>query len=256
MNKNQSLMGINLTKATFKEILDSMNNNIQGDRINENIGITNTETLYHSNNEIWIKNYVNDCEFSCCDGIGLSIASLFWGGWIERRNGPELMTRACDYGQKNDWKHYFYGGKEGVNSLLESRLVNKFPDLKIVGKYTPPFRELNESEVDFLINDIKYKKPDIIWVGLGLPKQEKFIVNIRNKLKLMNVNVPYMIGVGASFDYHAGTVRWAPKWIRRIGMEWLFRIIIQPKLRLKRYYWSFQIFFIAVYKGLINNFIK
>lgn len=250
---NQTIMGINLTKASFEDILDSMNKNIKHDRVNRNISITNTETLYHSDIDPQIKEYVNEAEFSCCDGIGLSIASLFWGGWIERRNGPDLMFKACDYGQKENWRHYLYGGKEGVNSLLESKLVSKLSNLKIVGKYTPPFRELNEEELNFVINDIKVKQPDIIWVGLGLPKQENFIMNFQKYLKLNNINVPYMIGVGASFDYHSGEVKWAPVWIRYIGMEWLFRLIIQPKIRFKRYIWSFQIFFKAIYKGILKN---
>ena len=111
--------------------------------------------------------------------------------------------------------------------------------------YAPPFCQLTLNEEEKLINLIQESKADIVWVGLGLLKQEKWIAN-----HLKKIQVPWMIGVGGAFDYHSGNISWAPKWVQTIGLEWLYRLALQPRLRIKRYYWSFIFMFQAIYKGL------
>ena len=119
------------------------------------------------------------------------------------------------------------------------------------GTYCPPFRPLTEEEDQAVIDMIHKSKADIVWVGLGLLKQEKWVGDHLNKL-----NVPWMSGVGAAFDYHSGNVPWAPEWIQKIGMEWLYRTIIQPHKRIKRYYWSFIFMFESLWAGLKKRFIS
>ena len=113
------------------------------------------------------------------------------------------------------------------------RLAEQFPGMIVCGIYEPPFRRLTSEERSQLIDMIRKSRADIVWVGLGLIKQEAMIADI-----LQEAAVPWMVGVGASFDYHSGRVPWAPLVVRKVGLEWLFRLIIQPRLRFKRYWWS------------------
>jgi N-acetylglucosaminyldiphosphoundecaprenol N-acetyl-beta-D-mannosaminyltransferase len=189
--------------------------------------------------------YVNKANFSLCDGIGSVIAGKFWGHDIPRLNGPILMLKACEFGQQLGWRHYFYGGDVGVADKMVEKLKYSYPDLISVGTYCPPFRQLTPDEDKKIVQTINDAKPDIVWVGLGLLKQEPWIAAHINK-----IDAPWMCGVGAAFDYHSGAVPWAPPWVQRIGMEWLFRTIIQPKQRIRRYVWSFIFLFEAILAGL------
>jgi len=234
-----------VTTRSYDDILDDMHTAIAAGETGKYISITNTESMYHALRDPAHLSYIQSADYSCCDGIGVTIAGIAWGVDVPRRNGPILMLKACDVGQAKQWKHYFYGGKEGVADLLEEELLKQFPDMNVVGKYCPPFRDLTDDEIEAVRKDIEQTKPDIVWVGLGLLKQERWIDEWKDK-----VDVPWMVGVGAAFDYHAGTVAWAPGWIQAIGMEWLYRLILQPKLRAKRYYWSFHFMFQSIYQGL------
>lgn len=242
---NVEISNLPISIDDFDEILADMQDKIEKSSARNYISITNTESMYHAERDQSHFDYIKHSNHSLCDGIGVCIAGYTWGVNVPRRNGPILMLKACEYGASRGWKHYFYGGKEGVADLLEQKLKEKFPTLNVVGKYCPPFRDLTEDEIAFVVSDIEQAKPDIVWVGLGLLKQEAWIAEWRNR-----VDVPWMIGVGAAFDYHAGTVSWAPAWIQAIGMEWLYRLIIQPKLRIKRYVWSFQFMFKSMFDGL------
>lgn len=138
---------------------------------------------------------------------------------IKRISGPTFLLKACEYGQKLGWKHFFYGASEISNKILIENLRLKFPDMIIVGSFSPPFRNSTASEESELQSMIEKSKPDLLWVALGSPKQEFWISDHLGKL-----NVPLMLGVGAAFDFHSGCRPWAPKFVRTIGMEWLFRI--------------------------------
>jgi N-acetylglucosaminyldiphosphoundecaprenol N-acetyl-beta-D-mannosaminyltransferase len=159
--------------------------------------------------------------------------------WIGRMNGlrqmdrvygPDLMLLICEYARDHGYSHFLYGGGEGVAQELQHSLETKFPGINIVGTYTPPFRPLNESEEDALIRLIADKKPDIIWVGLSTPKQEKFMAQYLEKFE-----TTLMFGVGAAFDFHAGRVKQAPRWMQRSGLEWFFRLCCEPRRLWRRY---------------------
>lgn len=149
---------------------------------------------------------------------------------IDRVYGPDLMELLCATGVELGWKHFFYGGAEGVAGELKARLQNKFPGLNVVGTFTPPFRSLNADEERALITTVAAAQPDLFWVGLSTPKQERFMATYLPKL-----DTKIMIGVGAAFDFHAGKVRQAPRWIQRGGLEWAYRIYQEPRRLWKRY---------------------
>ena len=164
------------------------------------------------------------------DGVGIVLAARLLGYENAGRvTGPEFMLRCCDWGREHGYRHYLYGGGEGVAEKLATRLSDAFPGMTIAGYDCPPFRALSDKEDAGVVGRINAASPDIVWVGLGAPKQEKWMA-----AHVGRVRATAMIGVGAAFDFHAGMVKWAPAWIRNAGMEWLYRLIKEPRRMWRR----------------------
>lgn len=161
---------------------------------------------------------------------------MVWAGRLaghqkmSRVYGPELMEHVFAWSQRSGATHFFYGGNPGVVQELQARLEQRFPGLRIVGSYTPPFRPLTVEEETSLAAQVSAAKPDFFWVGLSTPKQERFMASY-----LPRLDTRIMVGVGAAFDFHAGRVAQAPRWIQRSGFEWLYRTCREPKRLWKRY---------------------
>lgn len=240
--------GLPISSAEANDVLAEMDRSIRAGATGRYVSITNTESMYHGLRNPEHGAYIREADFSLCDGVGVIVAGFAWGHRIERINGPVLQLLASEYGQPRGWRHFFYGGKEGVADEMARRLKEQFPDLDVCGTYCPPFRPLSEAEEAEFARHIAELKPDIIWVGLGLVKQEKWIAD-----HLERLNVPWMVGVGAAFDYHSGAIAWAPSPVRALGLEWLFRLIIQPRLRAKRYWWSLVYVVQTTAKGLFTG---
>lgn len=149
---------------------------------------------------------------------------------IQRVYGPDLMLKVCELSVSKGFSHFLYGGGPGVAEELQRRLQARFPGLKILGRYTPPFRDLARQEAADLIELVSKLKPDVFWVGLSTPKQERFMAAFWQRL-----DATLFFGVGAAFDFHAGRVRQAPRWMQRSGLEWLFRLFCEPRRLWKRY---------------------
>lgn len=164
------------------------------------------------------------------DGKPLSIVQK-WMGYKDagRVPGPDLMPEIFALSEKRGYSHYFYGSKPETLDALEKRLKEQYPGLNIVGMYSPPFRPLTQEEDRDVVRRINEAKPDFIWIGLGAPKQEFWMAAHEG------VFSGVMLGVGAGFDFHAGTTKRAPMWMQEICMEWLYRITQDPKRLLKRY---------------------
>ena len=177
------------------------------------------------------------------DGTGIIFAARLLGHkHFGRVTGPMLMVNLCDWGRDHDISHFFYGGGPGVAPLLGARFQKRFPGLRVVGTHVPPFRELHTEENEPVIEKINASKPDILWVGLGAPKQEAWMVSHRAKIRAAAI-----IGVGAAFDFHSGRVKWAPVWVRDVGMEWAWRLATNPR-RMWRRNLDSPIFMIKVLK--------
>ena len=149
---------------------------------------------------------------------------------MRRVYGPDLMLRVAEVSASRGFTHFFYGGAPGVAEDLRRSLEARFSGLKIVGTFSPPFRPLTGAEADELRSVVSRLKPDILWVGLSTPKQEKFMAQYWQDL-----DATLLIGVGAAFDFHAGRVRQAPRWMQRSGLEWIFRLGCEPRRLWKRY---------------------
>ncbi|MGB7346299.1 MAG: WecB/TagA/CpsF family glycosyltransferase [Pirellulaceae bacterium] len=148
----------------------------------------------------------------------------------QRVYGPDLLLRVCASSQQSRHRHFFYGGADGVAEQLAVVLKERFPDMQIAGTCSPPFKQLSSEEDQEIVNQINAAKPDIVWVGLGAPKQEQWMAD-----HIDSINGTLFIGIGAAFDFHTGRVRQAPYWMQRSGLEWLFRLGMEPKRLWRRY---------------------
>lgn len=149
---------------------------------------------------------------------------------VERVYGPDLMEAVCKLSAERGYRQYFYGGAPGVAETLAARLQAKYPGLIVAGIDSPPFRSLTTAEEDAAVERIRAAGADILWVGLGAPRQDVWM-----KEHLDRLNVPVLVGVGAAFDFLAGKKRQAPRWIQRSGFEWLYRLLQEPGRLWKRY---------------------
>ncbi|KKI93318.1 glycosyl transferase [Bacillus sp. SA1-12] len=147
-----------------------------------------------------------------------------------RTTGPDLMGEIFKISPEKGYSHYFYGSTEETLQKLNGKLIEKFPGLKIAGMYSPPFRPMTNEEDETIIRVINDTKPDFIWVGLGAPKQEKWMAEHQGKVNGL------MVGVGAGFDYYAENIQRAPKWMQKSNLEWVYRLLQDPKRLYSRYF--------------------
>lgn len=212
------------------------------------VSITNTESMYHARRRPEHLRYIQAAQHSLCDGVGVIVAGWFWGVRIRRYNGPIFQLDCVERGVRDGWRHFYLGGKPGVAQEMARRLAERYPGTKCVGVYAPPFRPMTEAEDAELVYKINAAKPDIVWVGLGLLKQEAWIAEHAGR-----IDAAWLVGVGAAFDYHSGAVPWAPPVLRALGLEWLFRLVLQPRLRARRYWWSLVFVCEAAWKAVIGR---
>jgi N-acetylglucosaminyldiphosphoundecaprenol N-acetyl-beta-D-mannosaminyltransferase len=193
--------------------------------------VTGVHGVSEAQNDPALRRILNQALLNTPDGV-----PMVWMGRLQgashmgRVYGPDLMLRVCELACARGFTHFLYGGAPGVAEELKRRLEQRFPGLKIVGTYTPPFRPLTSQEEDDLARQVAALKPDILWVGLSTPKQERFMAQYFQRLE-----ATLFFGVGAAFDFHAGRVRQAPRWMQRSGLEWLFRLGCEPRRLWKRY---------------------
>jgi N-acetylglucosaminyldiphosphoundecaprenol N-acetyl-beta-D-mannosaminyltransferase len=161
---------------------------------------------------------------------------LVWAGRkagfdrMARVCGPDLLERVMAEAAERGWSQYFYGGADGVAEQLRDTFVARHPGLEVAGFHCPPYRELSAQEDAEIVDRINAAKPDIVWVGLGAPKQERWMAEHRDRL-----DAAILIGVGAAFDFHTGRVDRAPLWMQRSGLEWSYRLAKEPRRLWRRY---------------------
>ena len=149
---------------------------------------------------------------------------------MKRITGPSYMGEILKISVQRGYRHYFYGSTEETLEKLQKKLLDTYPGLQIAGMYSPPFRTLTEEEDKLAIEKINQTKPDFVWVGLGAPKQERWMAEHQGKLE------GFMVGVGAGFDYFAGNIQRAPEWMQKNNLEWVYRLMQDPKRLIGRYW--------------------
>ncbi|MBZ5568024.1 MAG: WecB/TagA/CpsF family glycosyltransferase [Acidobacteriia bacterium] len=195
------------------------------------IAVTNIHGITEAQRDEEFKLVLNTSELCVPDGTPLVWIGRQRGFALSRRvYGPELMIEVCRRDGTRDLTHFFYGGAPGVADELAIALARCFPGLRVVGTYSPPFRPLTPAEDQQVVDTINRTAPDVVWVGLGCPKQERWMYEHRTRLA-----VPILIGVGQAFDIHSGKLRQAPSWMRDHGLEWLFRLCLEPRRLWRRY---------------------
>ncbi|SHK18309.1 WecB/TagA/CpsF family glycosyltransferase [Tepidibacter formicigenes] len=227
--KTCNILGVNINVTNMKETVEIIKDNL--DKIKgDYICVSNVHTTVMSYEDENYKAIQNGGFMALPDGKPLSIISKKRGfKEAERVTGPDLMEEIFKISEENEYRHYFYGSTQETLDTLKRELNKKYPKLNIVGMHSPPFRKLTEEEGKEIVENINKAKPDFIWVGLGAPKQEIWMHEHENKVNGL------MIGVGAGFDYHAGNISRAPKWMQNMSLEWLYRLLQDPKRLMSRY---------------------
>lgn len=221
-----NVLGVGVSALIFRQAVDLLVDARDRKRLGY-VCVTGAHGIMEARSDAGLRRIHNEAYLVTPDGM-----PLVWLGpeGVERVYGPDLMLAVCAAGQPTGLKHFFLGGGHGVAEALVARLRTRFPELAVVGTFTPPFRALNADEETALSAAVARAQPDIIWVGLGTPKQERFMATHWRELE-----AGLLVGVGAAFDFHSGRVRQAPRWMQRSGFEWLFRLCTEPRRLGPRY---------------------
>ena len=217
---------LNLDSATMA-IAEALESKVRG-----YVCVTGVHGVSEAQHDTEFRRILNQAFLNTPDGMPMVWMGR-WQGFRDMRRvyGPDLMLRVCEMSVARGWTHFFYGGEPGVAEELKRSMERRFPGLKVAGTCTPPFRPLTRPEQEALVRQVDSLRPDVFWVGLSTPKQERFMEKYWREL-----NATLFIGVGAAFDFHTGRVRQAPGWMQRSGLEWLFRLGCEPRRLWKRYF--------------------
>lgn len=225
-----NIMGVNIAAINMEWLLDFTENHIKvlsGDYM----CVSNVHTTVTAWEDKDYCNIQNSSIMSIPDGGPLSSVGRKRGFQdMERTTGPNYMEEILKVSVEKGYSHYFYGSTEETLEKLYKVLKQDYPGLQIAGMYSPPFRELSEEEDEAIVNSINKTNPDFIWVGLGAPKQERWMSAHQGRVN------GFMIGVGAAFDYFAGNIKRAPQWMQKCNLEWAYRLMQDPKRLFKRYW--------------------
>lgn len=237
-----SILRTNINVTNLDEVIQILDDSVEEQR-GDYICVANVHTTVMAFRDEAYRKIQNESWMTLPDGKPLSMVSKRRGYENAGRvPGPDLMPKVFELSRERGYRHFFYGSTEKTLAKLREKIEKKYPYLKIAGMYSPPFREVSEKEDKEIIHRINDSKPDFVWVALGAPKQEIWMAEHKNKINAV------MIGVGAAFDFEAGTVKRAPRWMQELCLEWLHRIMQDPKRLLPRYIDTNATFLWNVYK--------
>jgi N-acetylglucosaminyldiphosphoundecaprenol N-acetyl-beta-D-mannosaminyltransferase len=219
------LHAMNLTMAT-EAVLEALRERRKG-----YVCVTGVHGVSEAQDDPAFRHILNAAFLNTTDGMPLVwLGRRAIGPQVDRVYGPDLMLEIFRATQHTACRHFFYGGAPRVAEQLKATLEARFPGVTITGTYCPPFRALDPSEETALFALVREQRPDIIWVGLSTPKQERFMAEYLPRLE-----TTLMFGVGAAFDFHIGRVAQAPRWMQRSGLEWFYRLCREPRRLGRRY---------------------
>jgi N-acetylglucosaminyldiphosphoundecaprenol N-acetyl-beta-D-mannosaminyltransferase len=229
-NPRVNVLGVGVNPTNMSETLNLIDSHLRSDRKGY-VCVTGVHGIMEAQKKRDLKDVINTSLITIPDG-----RPTVWVGWLggfrqmRQVTGPHLMLKLCAQSVDKGYTHFFYGGTPGVADELKQTLQERFPGLKVLGAYTPPFRPLSAEEEQELISRVATLKPDLFWVGLSTPKQERFMAEFVHKL-----DTKLMLGVGAAFDIHTGRIADSPPWLQAMGLQWLHRMAQDPKRLWKRY---------------------
>lgn len=228
-----NILGIRMTSETLDDILSAIRTALEkDDRTAGYVCATSVHGVIEAQSDPALKQILNNAFINHADGMPLMRVGRWLGaGSIQRIRGPDLFDRICRVTSGMRVRHFFYGGAEGVAEALAREMSARYPGLRVAGTYCPPFRPLTTAEKQDIASTINESHADIVWVGLSTPKQEKWIGEMRGVL-----NVKLLFSIGAAFDFHTGRAMEAPRWVSDAGLEWLFRLVTEPRRLWRRYF--------------------
>ena len=236
-----NVLGVNVSAINMPMALETLDGWIAR-RERHYVCVTNVYGVMESQRDTVLREIHNAAGLVTPDGMPLVWISRLKGHrHVSRVYGPDLMLAMCERSRERGYRHYLYGGMAGVPEKLAAGLQSRFPGLSVAGIHSPPFRALSAEEDEEVTRLINEAAPDIVWVGLGTPKQERWMASHVGKL-----TAPVLVGVGAAFDFHSGSKRQAPRGMQRSGLEWLFRLATEPRRLWRRYLINNPRFIIAV----------
>jgi N-acetylglucosaminyldiphosphoundecaprenol N-acetyl-beta-D-mannosaminyltransferase len=225
------ILGVPLALTDYGRMIDWIDGVVE-QRLRTYVCVCNVHTVMASQEDPELRAALEGSGLNVPDGQPLVWAINALGHSLTARvYGPELMSRASAHAARAGTRFYLYGGRnQGALVQLALNLRKRFPGVRIVGGYSPPHRPLTEEEEAAVVDEINRSRADVVWVGIGVPKQEKWMAAMRDRL-----DPPVLLGVGAAFDFHAGLVPQAPYWLQEAGLEWAFRLAHEPRRLWKRY---------------------
>jgi N-acetylglucosaminyldiphosphoundecaprenol N-acetyl-beta-D-mannosaminyltransferase len=224
------VLGVGVSAINRAGALEELKNFVASGR-REYVCVTGVHGIIESQRDAYLKRIHNSAGIVTPDGMPMVWCGRYAGAKsMDRVAGRDLMVDVMEASLQGGWRHFFYGAAPGVAEELSRRMQDLYPGIEVVGSYSPPFRELEPSEVDDVAKLINTASPDFVWVGLSTPKQEYWMSTFRGLL-----DAPVLIGVGAAFDMHTGRIPEAPRWMQRSGLEWLFRLLAEPRRLWRRY---------------------
>jgi N-acetylglucosaminyldiphosphoundecaprenol N-acetyl-beta-D-mannosaminyltransferase len=243
------VLGVPLALTDYERVLEWIEQMVV-ERRRGYICVANVHTVTSSSEDPELRAALLDSSLNVPDGQPLVWAMNALGHRLGGRvYGPELMLRACARAASSGHRFYLYGGRnEGALVQLALNLRHRHPGVKIVGGYSPPHRPLSAEERRAVADEINLSGADVVWVGIGVPKQEKWMAEMRSDLE-----APVLIGVGAAFDFHAGLVPQAPNWMQDAGLEWAYRLAHEPRRLWRRYLRYNPRFLGAFARQLVNH---
>jgi N-acetylglucosaminyldiphosphoundecaprenol N-acetyl-beta-D-mannosaminyltransferase len=229
--QSANVLGVRVSAVDMKSAVDLSDQWIQSAGGHRYICATGVHGVMEAQADTEIHRILNRALINLPDGMPMSWVGHIQGlRTMDRVFGPDFMMAMCRRSAERGYRTFLYGGKPGVANRLSETLQNKFPGLQVVGTYTPPFRGLIADEEKEVLAQVRKCRPHILWVGLSTPKQERFMARY-----VESFQVPLMVGVGAAFDFHTGTIRDCSPWVKRSGLQWLHRLMQDPKHLWKRY---------------------
>lgn len=242
------LMGVPFDRVTMEDTIDRIGGMIESGKPHY-LATANVDFLVQAKRDIELRTILNEADLVVCDGTPL----VWLSRWLrrtlpERVAGSDLVPRLLDEAEEKDWSVFFLGGQEEVREQAVRKVRRSHPGLRIAGSYSPPFAPLDAMDHDDINARIREAKPDLLLVSFGCPKQEKWIA--RNYLA---AGAPVSVGVGATIDFLAGSVKRAPRWMQVAGMEWVFRLAQEPRRLVKRYATDLVIFGIGALREILTN---
>jgi N-acetylglucosaminyldiphosphoundecaprenol N-acetyl-beta-D-mannosaminyltransferase len=224
------ILGVRLTAQTYQEAIDRL---LGATRRSEHFRVhfCTVHTLVEATVNPLLHEALDSAQMVAMDGLPLVwLSHRRASAPAERVCGPDVMLSICDRGRALGLRHFMIGGQPGVPERLAAKLSERYPGLEVVGVESPPFRDISTEEDEALVQRINAVTPDVVWVGLGSPKQELWAADHQDRL-----STSLILPVGAAFDFHSGRLQRAPTWIQRFGLEWFFRLAMEPRRLFKRY---------------------